>query len=43
MKKVLLIAGTTALVLALCGPAFATYSVVSVNTRTGEVGIAGAS
>jgi len=43
MKKATLFAVTPGLVLALCATAHATYSVVGVNTKTGEVGIAGAS
>lgn len=43
MKQTVLFAATAALVLSICAPAYATYSVVGVNTRTGEVGIAGAS
>ena len=43
MKKFPYFSVTLILVLLICAPAYATYSVVGVNTRTGEVGIAGAS
>lgn len=43
MRRITVIGGAVVLVMALCAPAYATYSVVGVNLRTGEVGIAGAS
>jgi hypothetical protein len=43
MRQTALAGGVVFLVLAMCAPAYATYSVVGVNLRTGEVGIAGAS
>lgn len=43
MKRAILAAVIAGLVLLICVPAYATYSVVGVNRRTGEVGIAGAS
>ena len=43
MRQAIKIGGAMMLVLAMCAPAYATYSVVGVNLRTGEVGIASAS
>jgi hypothetical protein len=43
MRRITLVGVAVVVVLAMCAPAYATYSVVGVNLSTGEVGIAGAS